>query len=112
MVKEIQKQHMFMVQDSLPWSLLLMKILPFSLLEVDDSFSITHPFPGVRFCVINHVSDPKMLSLISVICPTDTRQAHTMRFVIMFWILCHPVNTHFSVIQLVPDNSVLYPVNV
>jgi len=45
---------------SLPWSLLLMKMLPFSLLEVDDSFSITNPFPGFRFFVINHVSAPKI----------------------------------------------------
>jgi len=56
---------------------------------------ITHPFPGVRICVINHVSDPKLLSFISVTCPMDTRQAHTMSFVIIFGIfwytlLCNP----------------------
>jgi len=54
-----------------------MKMLPFSLLEGDDSFSITHPFSSFRFCVINHISVPKLLSLISVICPKDTRKAHT-----------------------------------
>ena len=59
MVKEIQNKH-------------------FSLLEGDDSFSITHPFSGFRLCVINLVSAPKLLSLISVICPIDTRKAHTI----------------------------------
>ena len=55
-------------------------MLPFSLLEGDDSFSITHPFSGFRFCVINHVSAPKLLSLISVTCPMDTRKAHTVPY--------------------------------
>ena len=43
----------------------------------DDSFSITHSFSGFRFCVNNHVSAPKLLSLISVTCPMDTRKTHT-----------------------------------
>jgi hypothetical protein len=34
MVKEIQNKHMFM------------RMLPFSFLEEDESFSITHPFSG------------------------------------------------------------------
>ena len=66
-----------------PWSSLLMIMLPFSLLEGDDSFSITHPFSGFRFCVINH-STPKLLSLISVTRPMDTRKAHTVPYN-----LCH-----------------------
>jgi len=64
-----------------------MTVLPFSLLEGDDNVSITHPIPGVRLCVINHVLDPKLFSLISVTCPRDRRQAHTMSFVIIFGIL-------------------------
>ena len=67
-------------QDSLKQSSLLMTMLPFSLLEGDDNFSITHPFPGFRFCVINHVSAPKLLSVISVTCPMDTRKAHTVPY--------------------------------
>jgi len=59
---------------------LLMTVLPFSLLEDDDSFSITHPFSGYRFCVINHVSAPKLLSMISVTCPMDTRKAYTVPY--------------------------------
>ena len=35
-----------------------------------------------------------------------------MSFVIICGILWHPVCTHFSEIQLVPDNSVHFPVNV
>ena len=50
-----------------------MTMLPFSLLEGDDRFSITHPFLGFRFCVFNHVSAPKLLSLINVTCPMNTR---------------------------------------
>ncbi len=88
------------------FSSLLMTMLPFSLL------SITHPFSSFRFCVINHVSAPKLLSLISVTCPLNTRKAHTVNFVIICGILWHPVCTHFSVIQLILDNSVHYPVNV
>ena len=65
---------------SFPHSSLLMTMLQFSLLEGDDNFSITHPFPGVRFCVINHVSDPKLLSLISATYPLDTRKAHTVPY--------------------------------
>ena len=57
-----------------------MTMLRFSLLEGDDSFSITHPFSGFRFCVINHVSAPKLLSVISVTCPMDTRKAHTVPY--------------------------------
>jgi len=74
------KQARLWSQDSLPQSSLLMTMLPFSLLETDDNFSITHPFPRFRFCVINHVSDPKLLSLISVTCPMDTRKAHTVPY--------------------------------
>ena len=70
--------------DRFPQSSLLMTMLPFSLLEGDDSFSITHPFSGFRFCVIYHVSTPKLLSLISVTCPMDTRKAHTVPYN-----LCH-----------------------
>ena len=51
-----------------------------SLLEGDDSFPVTHPFSGFRFCVINHVSTPKLLFLISVTCPMDTRKAHTLPY--------------------------------
>jgi len=47
-----------------------MTMLPFSLLD----------FYGFRFCVINHVSAPKLLSLISVTCPKDTRKAHTVPY--------------------------------
>jgi len=47
------------------------------LLQGDDSFSITHPFSGFRFCVIIHVSAPKP---ISVTCPMDIRKAHTVPF--------------------------------
>jgi len=32
------------------------------------------------FCVINHVSAPKLPSLISVTCPMDTRKAHTVPY--------------------------------
>ncbi len=60
------------------FSSLLMTVLPFSLLEGDDSLSITHPFSSFRFCVINHVSAPKLLSLIIVTCPMNTRKAHTV----------------------------------
>jgi len=67
-------------QDSFPQSSLLMKMFPFSLLEGVDRFSITHPFSGFRFCVINHVSAPELLSLISVTCPMDTRNAHTVPY--------------------------------
>ena len=59
-------------QDSFPWSSLLMRMLPRS--------SITHPFSGFRFCVLNHISAPKLLSLISVTCPMDTRKAHTVPY--------------------------------
>ena len=75
------KQACLWSQGGLPRSLLLMIMLPFSLLEGDDSFSFTHPFSGFKFCVINHVSNPKLLSLISVICPMDTRQAHTVPYI-------------------------------
>jgi len=68
-----------------PLSSLLMTVLPFSLLDGDDNLSVTHPFSGFRFCVINHVSAPKLLSLISVTCQMDTRKAHT----IPYSELCH-----------------------
>ena len=55
MVKEIQNKHMFMVPRQFSTSL-LKTMLPFSLLQGDDSFSITHPFCAFRFCVIIHVS--------------------------------------------------------
>ena len=71
--------------DSFPRSSLLMIMLPFSLLEEDDSFCNTQPFSGYRFCVINHVSAPKLLSLIGVTCPVDTRKAHTVPYTE----LCH-----------------------
>ena len=66
-------------QDSFSQSL-LMTMLPFSLLEGDDSFCTIHPFSGFRFCVINHVSAPKLLPLISVTCPMDTRKALTVPY--------------------------------
>jgi hypothetical protein len=50
--------------------------------------------------------------LISVTCPKDTRNSHTMSFVVICGILWHPVCTYCSIIQLFPDNSVHYPVNV
>ena len=50
--------------------ILLMTMLPFSLLD----------FSGFRFCVINHVSAPKLLSLISVTCPKGTRKAHIVPY--------------------------------
>ncbi len=62
------------------FSSLLMTVLPFSLLEGDDSFSITHSFSSSRFCVINHVSAPKLLSLINATCPVDIRKAHTVPY--------------------------------
>ena len=91
MLKEIQNKYNVWSQDSFPQSSFLMTMLPFSLLEGDDSFSITHPFSRFRFCVINHVSAPKLLTLISVKCPMDTRMAHKMSFVIICGILWHPV---------------------
>ena len=115
MVKEIQNKHMFMVPRQFSTPPLLMTMLPFSLLEEDDNFSITHPSSGVGFCVINHVSAPELLSLISVPCQMDTRKAHIVPYNDLCHhcrILWHPVCTHFSVIQLVPDNIVHYPVNV
>jgi len=54
--------------------------LPFPLLKVDDSFSITCPFSRFRFWVINHASAPKLLSLISATCQMDTRKAHTVPY--------------------------------
>ena len=78
MVKEIQNKHNVWFQDSFSQSSLLMTMLPFSLLEGDDSFSITSPFSHYRFCVINHVPAPKLLTLISVTCPMDTRMAPTL----------------------------------
>ena len=77
MAKEILNKHMFMVPRQFSTSSLLMPVHPFSLLEGDDGFSITHPFSGFRFCVINYVSAQKLLSVISVICLLDTRKAHT-----------------------------------
>jgi len=62
-----------------------MTMLPFSLLEGDDNFSITHPFSGFRFCVINLFSAPKLLYLISVTCPMDARKAH----IVPYNELCH-----------------------
>ena len=44
--------------------------LPFALLDFSD----------FRFCVINHVSAPKLLSLISVTCPKHTRKAYTVPY--------------------------------
>ncbi len=78
MVKEIQNKHIIMVPRQ--FSSLLMTMLPFSLLEGDDSFTITHPFYSFRFCVINHVSAPKLLSLITVTYPMNTRKAHTVPY--------------------------------
>ena len=74
-------------QDSFPRSFLLMTVFPFSLLEGVDRFSITHPFSGFRFCVMNHVSAPKLPSLISITCPVDTRKVHT----VPYNELCHHV---------------------
>ena len=71
-----------------------MKMLPFSLLD----------FSGFRFRVINHVSAPKLLSLISVTCPKVIRKAHTVPYNKMchhLWdslapsvhtLLCNPVD--------------------
>ena len=113
MVKEIQNKHIY-GPKSFPQSSLLVTVLLFSLLQGDDSLSITHPFSGFRFCVINHVSAPKLLSFISVTCCMDTRKAHTVPYnqLIICAILQHPLCTHFSVIQLVRDNSLHYPANV
>ena len=55
-------------------------MLQFSFLKGVDSFSITNPFSGFRFCVINHVSALKQPSLISVTCQMDTRKAHTVPY--------------------------------
>jgi len=83
----------FWYQDSFPRSSVLMTMLPISLLD----------FSGFRFCVINHVSAPKLLSLISVTCPKDTRKAHTVPYnelchhlwdslaPSMYTLLCNPV---------------------
>ena len=82
-----------------------MRMLQFSLLEGDDSSCITHPFSAFRVCVINHISAPKLLSLISVICQMDTRKAHTVPYNELChhrWdslvpsvhtLLCNPVST-------------------
>ncbi len=69
-----------MIMVPTQFSSLPMTMLPFCLLEGDDSFSITHPSSSFRFCVINQVSAPKLLSLISVTCPMDTRKAHTVPY--------------------------------
>jgi len=42
--------------------------------------SITYPFSGFRFCVVNHVSAPKLFSLSSVTCQMDTRKAYTVPY--------------------------------
>jgi len=70
MVKEIQNKQMFMVPR---W---------FStVIFTDNNASIFFAgFFGFRFCVINHVSAPKLLSLISVTCPMDTRKAHAVPY--------------------------------
>jgi len=71
-----------------------MTMLPFSLLD----------FSGFRFSVINNVSAPKLLSLISVTCPNDTRKVHTFPYNELYhhlWdslapsmhtLLCNPVS--------------------
>jgi len=89
MAEEIQNKLMFMVPRQ--FSMVIF---------TDDIASI--------FFAINHVSAPKLPSLISVTCQMDTRKAHTVPYneLCHFW---HPVCTHFSVIQLVMDNSVHYP---
>jgi hypothetical protein len=110
------KQAQLWSQDSFPWSSLLMTMFPFSLLEEADRFSMTHPFSGFRFCVINHISGSKLPSLISITCPMDTRKAYTVPYNELcrhhLWDSLHPVHTHLSVIQLVPGNSVHNPLNV
>ena len=80
-----------------------MTMLLFSLLEEDASFCNSHPFSGLRICVINYVSAPKLFSLISVTCPMDTRKAHTALYIELcnhLWdslapsvhtLLCNPV---------------------
>jgi len=113
MVKKIQHKHVFMVPRQFSTVTFTYDTdAIFFLLKGVDSFSITDPFSGFRFCVINHVSAPQQPSLISVTCQIHTRKAHTMSFVIICGILWHPVYTHFSLIQLVTDNSVHYPSNV
>ena len=93
-------------QDSFPWSPLLMTMFPYSLLEGDNSFSITHPFPGFRFCVISHVSASKLLSFITVTCTMDTRKAHT----VLYNVLSHhpytsPTVSGFSLVQHITQKS-------
>ena len=78
MVKKTNTSTCLWSQESFPQSSILTTMLPFSLLKGVDSFSITHPFSGFRFCVINHVSALKLPSLISVTCPINTRKAHTV----------------------------------
>ena len=84
----------FWYQDSFLRSSLLMTMLPFSLLD----------FSGFRFSVIDNVSAPKLLSLISVTCPNDTRKVHTFPYNELYhhlWdslapsmhtLLCNPVS--------------------
>jgi len=93
-------------QDSFPWSSLLMTMLPYSLLEADNSFSITHPFSGFRFCVISHVSALKLLSFITVTYTMDTRKAHT----VLYNELSHhpytsPTVSRFSLVQRITQKS-------
>jgi hypothetical protein len=52
-------------------------MLPFPLLEGDDSFSIIHPFSGFRFCVMFRFQN---FYLINVAYPMHTRKAHMVSY--------------------------------
>jgi len=64
-----KQTHVFGTKTVFQSSLQMTK-LPFALLDFSD----------FRFCVINHVSAPKLLSLISVTCPKHTRKAYTVPY--------------------------------
>ena len=79
MFKEIQNKHMFMVPGQFSSHLYWWQCFHF-LCWREIIVSLSHPFSGFRFCAINHVSTPKLLPLISVTCPMNTRKVHTVTY--------------------------------
>ena len=78
MFKEIQNKHVFMVHGHLSW---------WQCFHIpcwrEITVSLSHIllfFVCFRFCVISHVSAPKLLSFITVTCTMDTRKAHTVLY--------------------------------
>ena len=75
-------------------------MLPLALPEGDDIFSITHPLSGFRFCVINHVPAPKLLSLDQCNMPNGYKKVPYNELCHHMWdslapsvytLLCNPV---------------------